>query len=144
MAKVFVYGTLMTSGQNNFLLDGADYLGVGITAYSAYTMFDIGWFPGVVESTPGNWIRGEVYEVDPETFQRLDRLEGYPRLYTRKKIDVRIQLSNQFDVRIQLANQFERAWIYLINNAKNAPQVKVVDGVQDYTEHNYSFENQLR
>lgn len=134
MAKVFVYGSLMSSGWNHYLLEGSDKLGVAITAHSAYNMHNLGGFPGVQEAMPGNFIRGEIYEVDNQTFSQLDRLEGYPRLYTRKKIDVRIQSTNQF----------ERAWIYLINNFQYATRVEVVDGVQDYTEHNYSFENQSR
>lgn len=82
--RVFVYGTLRTGGSNHHLLSGARRLGDHVTD-PAYRMLDVGPYPGVV--TGGETaIRGEVYEVGPEGFRRLDALEDYPRSYTRTKV----------------------------------------------------------
>jgi len=76
MNKVFVYGSLLKGMGNSRLLKDAKLL--GRTKITGFTMLDLGWFPGIVVNndtkTP---VYGEVYEVDDETFTRLDHLEGY-------------------------------------------------------------------
>ena len=88
MHKIFVYGTLRP--------------GKGETVQIPGRMFDLGWFPGVVDIFDPHWkdaqfvslrpmFTAEVIEVDDETLARLDRYEGYdPRhpetsLYVRKE-----------------------------------------------------------
>lgn len=86
MEKVFVYGTLKTGGTVrglNTFGDGATIVGRATTEYPDYDMLDLGSFPGVVLG--GQYkILGEVWEVDEETFQMLDGIEGYPTFYDRK------------------------------------------------------------
>lgn len=54
-------------------------------------MLDLGSFPGVVPGDAAEGkdgaVTGEVYEVSDETFRRLDRLEGHPRLYRRELVE---------------------------------------------------------
>lgn len=93
--RVFVYGTLRRGCRNHHLLRRARYLGRHRTP-PAYTLFDTGPYPAVV--TGGRTrVVGEVYAVDGRTFRALDRLEDYPRSYTRRRIDT----------------PYGPAWIYL-------------------------------
>ena len=84
--KVFVYGTLKSGGQIrglNQFGDGAVILGKAQTVYPDYDMIDLGAFPGVVKG--GTYkIQGEVWEVNDETMQDLDAIEGYPDFYNRE------------------------------------------------------------
>ena len=81
---VFVYGTLRRQGVNYRLLRRARYLGRHRTA-PAYTMIDLGGYPGVVRGGR-TAIEGELYGVDKPTLAMLDQLEDYPRLYDRDRI----------------------------------------------------------
>ena len=85
--KVFVYGTLKTGGA----LRGMDAIsmdsvlvGRAKTEYPDYDMIDLGSFPGVISGT--KFIQGEVWEVNEDTFQVLDQIEGYPDFYDRKLV----------------------------------------------------------
>jgi gamma-glutamylcyclotransferase (GGCT)/AIG2-like uncharacterized protein YtfP len=79
---VFVYGTLKRGhGNHHWLLD-APFLGEAVLP--DVVLHDLGPFPMAV---PGEGIvRGEVYRVDAAGLARLDRLEGYPRLYDRRPL----------------------------------------------------------
>lgn len=85
MTKVAVYGTLKRGRGNDRLLGDAKFLGETLTT-PEYTMYHLGAFPCITleGDTP---IHVEVYEVDSDTFKRLDMLEGYPSFYNRKKIN---------------------------------------------------------
>lgn len=98
MTKVFVYGTLLSGERNNHILLGSDKRGEEVVY--GYFMINIGAFPACIKcDNCSNAIFGEVWEVDDETFSRLDMLEGYPRLYTRELVET-------FD---------GNAWIYVWN-----------------------------
>lgn len=77
---VFVYGTLMKGKRAHHLLDGADFGGRFILKNCA--MFDLGDFPGIKRRKDGS-VLGEVYFVDNETLENLDRYEGEGTLYKR-------------------------------------------------------------
>ena len=98
MPKLFVYGTLKQGhGNHKYFLSKAKLLGKFITP-PKYTMYSLGGFPGVIDAGETS-IHGEVYEVTDEEFARIDRLEGYPSMYTRKQIDT----------------DYGKAWIYIWN-----------------------------
>jgi gamma-glutamylcyclotransferase (GGCT)/AIG2-like uncharacterized protein YtfP len=88
MAKVFVYGTLRAGGALHSHMKGADLV-CTVGAVRGFAMFDLGPYPAV---EPREWLRtvvvGEVYEVDAAHLARLDRVEGVPRLYQRRLVDV--------------------------------------------------------
>ena len=86
MTRVFVYGTLRAGQRNHRLLRRATALGPASTV-EPFAMHDLGAFPAIVAGgeTP---VVGEVYEVDAETLQALDRLEGYPHLYDRVEVSL--------------------------------------------------------
>ena len=82
---VFVYGTLMAGFGNSFFLQNDVFLGEGETK-PEYTLYNLGHFPAMVEG--GNTsVKGEIYEVHPQTLIWLDKLEGVAEgLYERKEI----------------------------------------------------------
>lgn len=84
--KVFVYGSLRQGYGNHRLLEGSTFLGQR-TTQPLFTMVNLGAFPAVLPDgdTP---IVGELYEVDADTFDRLDWLEGYPNFYDRMLVDI--------------------------------------------------------
>jgi len=86
MAKVFVYGTLKSGGELRGLDrfgDGATIVGKAKTVYPDYEMADLGAFPGVFLNGEYH-IEGEVWEVDDDTMDDLDAIEGYPDFYDRQ------------------------------------------------------------
>jgi gamma-glutamylaminecyclotransferase len=87
MTRIFVYGTLRSRERNHPLLSAAWFAGQ-VRTLPAYSMHDLGSFPGVVLADRGIAIVGEVYEVDAETLASLDRLEGHPRFYQRSSIEL--------------------------------------------------------
>ena len=97
---VAVYGTLLKGQDNHRLIANSKLLGNAII--HGFNMFNIGSFPGIKEGD--NHIEIEVYEVDNDTFKRLDILEGYPYLYDRKLIHT----------------MYGDAWIYVYNGNINS------------------------
>jgi gamma-glutamylcyclotransferase (GGCT)/AIG2-like uncharacterized protein YtfP len=83
---VFVYGTLKRGCSNHFFLEEARCLGRGRTLH-AYALYE-GEYPFVIREEHLTPIQGEVYEVDGQTLQRLDRLEEHPDYYRRDQVDV--------------------------------------------------------
>ncbi|MCT0207546.1 gamma-glutamylcyclotransferase [Synechococcus sp. CS-1332] len=105
---VFVYGTLKRGHGNHHWLAGAPFQ--GDVELTGVVLHDLGPFPMAV--TGEGTVRGEVYAVDAAGLARLDRLEGYPRLYDRRPLP--------------LADG-RRAWVYL----GRAHQVRHVSAIAD-------------
>lgn len=82
--RVATYGTLKRGfGNYNRLMQTAEF--VGKCKFKG-TMYSMGGFPAV--SLHGDTdIHGELFDVDDETLDRLDQLEGHPRWYLRQKVD---------------------------------------------------------
>lgn len=73
MNKVAVYGSLR-KGLGNHRVLGDSKL-IGKEWISNYEMFSLGSFPGIRNGKGSIYV--EVYEVDSNTLERLDTLEGY-------------------------------------------------------------------
>jgi len=86
MTKVFVYGTLRKGHGNHGLLEQSKFIGDAKTD-KKYAMYASG-IPYVTSLEHEVQIIGEVYEVDDFGLHRLDRLEGHPNFYERRKIKV--------------------------------------------------------
>lgn len=84
---VFVYGTLRIAHSNHHLLKDAYSYGVGSTEAS-YSMYLISGYPYVTSSETRYPIVGELYAVDDDTLETLDRMEGHPRYYVRRETAV--------------------------------------------------------
>ncbi|MEM1355411.1 MAG: gamma-glutamylcyclotransferase family protein [Planctomycetota bacterium] len=90
MTRLFVYGTLKRGDCRAYLLGHAEYLGEARTTPD-YRLYTHGPYPALVEAgrvgVSGRPIRGELYQVDSETLERLDEEEGVDEgLYERKDI----------------------------------------------------------
>ena len=84
-SKVFVYGTLLAGEPNSRLLARAQRIGDARTE-EGFALFDLGAFPGMVNvrsRSGAGAVVGELYAVDDETLEALDRLEGHPSFYRR-------------------------------------------------------------
>ena len=91
---VFVYGTLKRGHCNHHWLAEATFQGEAVLP--DVVLHDLGPFPMAVPGEGSVW--GELYAVEAAGLARLDRLEGYPRLYDRRPL--------------RLADG-RRAWVYL-------------------------------
>lgn len=83
---ILTYGTLLKGESNHGLLQDSLFVKEGITK-PEYTMISLGGFPGILTGGTTS-IKGEVYEVDKKTLDRLDRLEGHPDWYKRTPIEL--------------------------------------------------------
>ena len=84
MIKIFVYGSLREGEYNHVFLENEKYLHPGLTKRH-YTFYDLGGFPAMVKGGT-HAVVGEIYEVSPETLERLDILESHPQFYERQEI----------------------------------------------------------
>ena len=95
-----VYGTLRKGYGNHRLLHGTKYIGIGFTK-NKYKMTANG-IPFVKKDEEISKIKVEVYSVNNEQLQRLDRLEGYdPNNHDNswyKRYPVEIILENNKEV----------------------------------------------
>lgn len=101
LSRVAVYGSLLEGFGNHRLLEGSQKL--GSTIIEGYNMYSLGAFPCIVPNNDDGRIQVEVYEVDAETMQRLDFLEGYPHMYDRHEVEY------------DLGQGEELAWIYFMH-----------------------------
>ena len=99
--SVFVYGTLM-QGESNHDYYLRDSSCKGKATVSGFEMYDIGYFPGIV---PGEGtVPGELFEVDEDTLQSLDGLEGEGSLYIRKPVQVTLETGEKVFASIYVYN----------------------------------------
>lgn len=74
--RIFVYGTLKRGHCRHQFLANERYLGEFRTA-PRYRMFNVGTYPGLIEDVEnGRSIVGELYDVSPESLERLDVVEA--------------------------------------------------------------------
>lgn len=101
--RVFVYGTLKEGhGNHEYLLAGNPGVQKLGRCYVTgdFDMYSNGAFPIVTmgDSDRQTHIVGEVYEVDEDTLDALDALEGHPDWYCRVKVET----------------PWKKAWIYVM------------------------------
>lgn len=102
---LFVYGTLMSGGENHRLLARrAELVGPG---RMRGRLFLVDYFPGLVDSDdPAEIVVGEVWRLDaPDLLRELDEFEGcteVPPLFVRASRTVTVEGSGALS-----------AWVYL-------------------------------
>lgn len=106
---LFVYGTLMSGGENHHLLAGrGELIGPG---RMRGRLFVVDYFPGLVDSdNPSETVVGEVWRLtDPALFRELDEFEGcteVPPLFVRAPRDVTLDGGGTIS-----------AWVYLYSRS---------------------------
>jgi gamma-glutamylcyclotransferase (GGCT)/AIG2-like uncharacterized protein YtfP len=106
--RLFVYGTLKDPEALSRLLGDRDrWRAVGTGAVRA-VLFDLGDYPGLVESAaPDDLVQGQVIELtEPDVgLARLDSYEGvHDGLYVRRELPVRLESGRNVT-----------AWAYIYN-----------------------------
>ena len=87
---LFVYGTLKRGHQNHaYFLNKAGFLGEAETI-ERFCLKDLGAYPAVLDNSKVSTIKGELFNVNEEEMQNIDHLEGYPHLYTKINIKVKV------------------------------------------------------
>src|SRR5215831_2349903 len=81
---VFVYGSLLRGERNHSVMRDATFIRAARTAQH-YTLYDLGSFPALVAAGT-HAVAGEIFEVDEQMLEHLDRFEGHPRYYRRGPI----------------------------------------------------------
>lgn len=107
---LIVYGTLRRGQGNSSTLEGSKFVGtIVIDADQGFVMVDPteGSFPALVRAKSigqkPHSIIAEVYKVDDDTLRRIDKLEGTPYMYQRRRIEVRVR------------GRDVKAWVYIGN-----------------------------
>ena len=80
----FAYGANLNLHGMGLRCPGCRPLGTGILPDHRLV------FRGVadIETAAGEQVHGALYEITPDHLYSLDRFESYPRLYTRKQVEV--------------------------------------------------------
>jgi len=145
--NVFVYGTLKNGESNHRWIEDNRYIGNGITV-NKYKMVGGVGFPYILDDEILNGkhnIHGEVYNIiGVENLNMLDILEGYPDLYTRKIIDIKLNnntgMYNRGDNlgKDNIKEEVIKCWVYMLNKTDSAC-MKGEDGIEEWhmkTEYN--------
>ncbi|CAO1368691.1 unnamed protein product [Diamesa tonsa] len=113
LKKVFVYGTLKRGEPNHHWLTKKDngysnYLSNAVTTQKYPLVVGTRYNIPFLLNKPGdgNYVMGEIYEVDDQMMSKLDVLEDYPKFYDRE-----IQ---KFDIGVGEGNV--ECWVYLLKN----------------------------
>lgn len=109
LTTVFVYGTLKRGyGNNRLLREGkSTFLCEATSATPNYSMTVRG-VPFLSEGGTQH-VKGELWEVDDKTLERLDRLEGHPDMYCRRQRWFRFASER---------GEKMLAWVYLVEYGK--------------------------
>lgn len=114
---VAVYGSLREGMHNHRLLERGDAKLIGeFKTKPEYTMFSLGSFPGVSKKGKSSIVL-EVYEVDDDTLENLDSLEGYRKNNPKES----------FYIREVIDTPFGESYIYLTAQRKNTDIVESGD-----------------
>lgn len=107
---VAVYGSLRSGLHNHPTFGNCSANLQGKVELEGWDMYSMGSFPFI---TPGEGtITAEVYRVEPDTFMRLDRLEGYPSFYDRTLVDTK----------------YGKVWVYFIEGRDKSGYTPVTKG----------------
>jgi gamma-glutamylaminecyclotransferase len=78
---------------------------------------------------PGNFINGEIYEVDEPMFAVLDKLEDYPNWYDRQILDMATEDGNKIPCWIYMLKSFPEKMLQLnfLSNYESKGDMKYVE-----------------
>lgn len=109
MELVFIYGTLKQGQCRESSMNSARYLGTATIA-SNFAIYNCGQYPALVklQDTQPNNVRGEIYEVDEEHLEVLDRIEGVPYLYKRDAVEISVFMCSNLPTTLHTHEQFKQ------------------------------------
>jgi len=87
---LFVYGTLKRKQRANYLLQDQQYVGTAVTKpyYLMYACFS---HPALIKSITGTNIHGEIYGINDDCKEKVDRYEGVDYgLYLPEPVELEI------------------------------------------------------
>lgn len=88
MKKIAVYGTLKEGQRAHSLITSAEHKSHGCAFIETkFEMKDLNAFPALVPSKTKNRILFEFYEVNDDSYQRIQAYEGYPNLFQKDEIE---------------------------------------------------------
>ncbi|GAB6019341.1 hypothetical protein CHUAL_000933 [Chamberlinius hualienensis] len=118
--RLFVYGTLKRGEPNyKFMTDGekgkAVFIGPATTNQKwpliIASKYNIPFL--LYKEGTGNFIEGEVFDVDNALLSTLDALEGHPHFYERLQYDVTIKPEDA-----NATESVHKCWIYILKTFK--------------------------
>lgn len=103
---IFTYGTLKRGFSNNYLLSTSKFISNGVTK-DKFGLFPsaCGRFPFALESISDTNIKGEIWEISKKTERQLDILEGFPFLYTKKKVKIKNDINETVTAIMYIKNE---------------------------------------
>lgn len=106
--NMIVYGSLKKGFSNHGLMGTANatFIGSATSLEPKFKMYGVGKsFPGLVSGN--SFFTGEVYELSIKNVEYyIDFLEGYPHFYTRNKINVKLNDTNEV----------VNTWVYMLSD----------------------------
>jgi gamma-glutamylcyclotransferase (GGCT)/AIG2-like uncharacterized protein YtfP len=124
---VFVYGTLLTGYYNNKLLRTSAFIDKGIMSEGFRMFTDNGMYPYLISDIDSfDLISGEVWAVDSNVLDSLDRLEGYTSSnpyynHYERLIGVKIRLNSGQYVETYVYIAGKNRAQYIIENSMYIP-----------------------
>ncbi len=115
---LFVYGTLLSGLDYAWMLEDADFLGLGIIEG---VMFNVSWFPAVVAGD--GYVIGELYRINDYHVRALDDFEGYHEHQEEESLFIR----REVEVRLFADGYHVRAFCYLYNSDTGAERIPCGD-----------------
>jgi len=109
--KIFVYGTLLKGNSNHqHYLSSSKYLGEAIL--KGYGLYNISTYPGI-KKIDGHCVKGELYEIDGDTLDKINQLEGEGSLYylTMESVESGGQIITGVGVYAYMHNVDERKYV---------------------------------
>ncbi|XP_011641860.1 putative gamma-glutamylcyclotransferase CG2811 isoform X2 [Pogonomyrmex barbatus] len=121
--RVFVYGTLKRGEPNHGLIKDAangyaKFLGLGRTTVPyplvIATKYNIPFL--LKKPNVGNYVLGEIYDMDSNMLARLDELEEHPKFYerTEEKVLLAPESALKPEKTFEEVSESTRAWIYFL------------------------------
>ncbi|XP_011160266.1 putative gamma-glutamylcyclotransferase CG2811 isoform X2 [Solenopsis invicta] len=127
--RVFVYGTLKRGEPNHGLIKDtangyAKFLGLGRTTIPypliIATKYNIPFL--LKKPNTGNYVLGEIYDVDSNMLKRLDELEEHPKFYerTEEKVLLAPEAALKPGKTFEEVCESTKAWIYFLPKYKSS------------------------
>ena len=130
MQLVFVFGTLK-QGFCNFPVNQGRRVGGNFATVARYALYIMGednlpWLVAPAGTDEGHCVVGQLFEVDDNTLENMDRLERVDQPLWYRRVAIQVQPVEGGAART--------AWVYLGNHERMAQEKVHVGPVPEYTQ----------